>query len=318
MSIRMLTDLGSCLTAAGIPWTPVGRSSLDPTGASDWTTRTRPSSAGSFQPRGILCHHTASPAGTSDQADLNVILAGNSEAPGPISQLHIGRSATVYVVAAGRANHGGSGKIPGESCADMNAALLGIEAGNNGVGERWPDAQTSIYARVVAALCAHYGWSIANNVFLHATTGPACGNYKIDPAGPWQMQPTLTTATWDLTTWRNFVAAQTGSSPGPAPGPSPTPPSGGSELALALIIVDDAYAKFAGDMDAQGVVNTVRYLGARINNVIGFQPDNVTPRLAGTQVLHRKQATMNDFTLVGPLPKGDKVTWTAANFYQGD
>ena len=137
MAQRFLTDMGDALDAAGIPWVGVGPSSLDPTGASGWQTRGRPMSTGDFEPMGVLCHHTASPAGTSPQADLNVILAGNSGAPGPISQVLIGRDAVVQLVAAGRANHGGSGMRPGldSSCTDMNARLVGLEVSNNGIGE---------------------------------------------------------------------------------------------------------------------------------------------------------------------------------------
>src|SRR5215831_3570646 len=98
MAQRFLTDLGAALDAAGIPWIGVGPSPVDPTGAADWTTRGRPPSTGDFDPSGIVCHHTASPAGTSAEADLNVILAGNGSAPGPVSQLYLSRDATCYVV----------------------------------------------------------------------------------------------------------------------------------------------------------------------------------------------------------------------------
>ena len=101
----------------------------------------------------------------------------------------------------------------------------------------------------------------------------------------------------------------------PAPGPMPTP--GGNDLVNTLFIIDDAYARFAGDADAQGIVHTVRYLGPWLNQQIGFESDNVTPRIAGTKVLHRKQREMNTITLVGPKPTGDKVDWTDDNFYQG-
>jgi hypothetical protein len=246
MSIRMLTDLDVALGNAGIPFTGIPYSVYDPTGAENWTTRTRPPSTGDFQPEGVLCHHTASPAGTSDRVDLQCILAGNSDAPGPISQLYIGRSGTVYIVAAGRANHGGGGRRPGvdtgPGCASMNALLLGIEAGNNGVGERWPDVQTTVYAKVVAALCAHYGWSITNDVYLHATTGPPNGgcNSKIDPAGPWQLQPALVgSTTWDLGVWRNFCIDQQGSPVPPIP-PSPQPIPEEDIVPKCIIHVDES------------------------------------------------------------------------------
>lgn len=230
-----LEDMDTALIAAGIPFVEIGYSSADPTGAPDWRTRGRPASTGPFNPTGVLCHHTASPAGTSDHTDISCILAGNSSAPGPISQLYLGRTGTVYLVAAGRANHGGSGIRPGidSSCADMNAALVGIEAGNNGIGEVWGDALTTVYAEVVAALCAFYGWPV-EAVYLHATTGPPYGgcNSKIDPAGPWQRQPDIGSATWDLETWRQFVTEMGGA--------SPVPPRPQGDLMLTLFQCSDA------------------------------------------------------------------------------
>jgi hypothetical protein len=211
MTYRWLDDLDLALAAGGVPYELVGPSSLDPTGAQSWSTRGRPYSTGQFDPSGVLCHHTASPAGTSDQADINGILCGNSQAPGPVSQLYLGRSGVLYLVAAGRCNHGGQGIRPGidSGCADMNAATIGIEAGNSGVGEPWPPAQTAMYAATVAALCSWYGWGV-DRVWLHATTGPPYGgcNSKIDPAGPWELQPDLIgSTTWDLDLWRATVTA---------------------------------------------------------------------------------------------------------------
>ena len=78
------------------------------------------------------------------------------------------------------------------------------------------------------------------------------------------------------------------------------------------------WAVFAGDMDAQGVVNSVRHLGPRLNSVIGFESDNKTPRLKGTKILERSKASMTDFTLDGPVPTGDKTSWADNNFYRGD
>ena len=202
-----LSDLDAALAAAGVPFLEVNEHPSDVTGSSSWRTRGRPASTGEFRPTGILCHHTASPAGTSDAVDINVIMYGNGSAPGPISQLYIGRSGQVWIIAAGRCNHGGTGAIPGEACGDMNARLLGIEVGNDGMGEWWSDACVEAYAATCAALLDYYGKTV-DDVYLHATTGQPCGNAKIDPAGPWQMQPDLPgggAGTWDLELWRQFI-----------------------------------------------------------------------------------------------------------------
>jgi hypothetical protein len=119
----------------------------------------------------------------------------------------------------------------------MNARLLGIEAGQSG-STYWPDQMTSHYAKVVAALMKGYGWPL-NMVLTHYTTGPPCGNSKIDPSGPWQRQPHLPLnnpggSTWDLNTWQQFVSEQ---SSGPVV--PPIQPSG-EDVAKCIIHVDDS------------------------------------------------------------------------------
>lgn len=221
MTYTWLTDLDAALNAAGVPFVEVPASPADATGAASWRTRGRPVGTGDgFFPDGVVCHHTASPAGTSAQTDLRVILSGNSQAPGPIAQLYIGRDAVLYLVAAGRANHAGSGRRPGIDfvCTDMNARNVGIEVGNNGVGEPWSDAVCELYAATVAALCEWYGWP-TSSVYFHATVGPPSGgcNSKIDPAGPWTRQRDLTSQTWDLPTWLSFVDEHRGQTHPPQP-----------------------------------------------------------------------------------------------------
>lgn len=247
-----MADMDTALIAAGIPFVEVGYQPADPTGATSWKDRGRPPSTGPFHPEGVLCHHTASPAGTSDHTDIACILAGNSSAPGPISQIYIGRTGVVYLIAAGRANHGGKGIRPGidSGCQDMNAALCGIEAGNNGVGEHWSDNMTTVYGRVVAALCAFYGWGI-DAVYLHATTGPPSGgcNSKIDPAGPWQREPDIGSATWSLDVWRQFCIDVGGL---PAPGEDEMTEDDWSRM--RAIVHEEVLALWR----AEEIVNTLR------------------------------------------------------------
>ena len=233
MSYRWLTDLADCLRHYAIPVNEVD----------GWQSRGRPASTGQFNPTGVLCHHTASPTSASDQSELNVILSGNSEAPGPISQLLIGRqSHGVYVVAAGRANHAGSGRAPwlGQGKTDGNGAMIGIEVSNNGVGEVWPDWQTDLYAQTVYALCDWYRYPI-DNVLLHYTfSQPFYPGSKCDPAGPWQKQPDQRGGcfdmTWDLPTWKSFVQTKGDIDP-----PSPTPPDG-DDMAIGPYFVQSSGA----------------------------------------------------------------------------
>jgi hypothetical protein len=289
MTYRWLRDMDQALAAHGIPYVEEG----------DWRNNGRPASDFQFNPQGVLCHHTASPAGTSDRTDINVILAGNSSAPGPISQIYIGRSATCYLLAAGRANHGGKGIRPGwdSSCQDMNELLIGIEVGNNGVGEVWPDPQTTIYGQVVNALCEWYGWDIWSQVFLHATTGPpnqGC-NSKIDPAGPWQWQPNIGASTWNLDTWRQFCVEQGGG--------TPTPP-GDEDMAYVIYESKDAagnrwaWADFLG-LEAGGLCESVVWISGDYKAQI---------EQSGANVQHKPRAWggYKTFRLEGGMPQGDQ------------
>lgn len=297
MTYRVLSNLADVVRTSGIPVIEVD----------GWQSRGRPPSTGGFDPRGVLCHHTASPDSWSDQQDLSCILAGNSSAPGPISQLFLSRYEPwpCYIVAAGRANHGGKGAIPGESCGDMNLALLGIEAGQSG-STRWPDGMTTNYAKLVAALCRGYGWSVGQ-VYLHFTTGPPCGNSKIDPSGPWQREPGLPLgnpggSTWNLDVWRQFISEQGGS--------TPTPP-GGDEMAYVIYeSVDDAgtrwaWADFLG-LEAGGLCESVVW-------ITGDYKAQVEQSGAAVEHKRRAQGGYRTMRLEAGLPQGDQqYAWSAA------
>lgn len=133
-----------------------------------WRTRGRP---GGFTPVGIVWHHTATNASTSDAAVERLLRDGRPDLAGPLSQLGLRRDGTYVVVAAGRANHNGFGTWGNDS--------IGIEAYNDGVGEPWPQAQVDAYVRGTAAICRFLGWG-ADRVKAHRETDPT---RKIDPTG---------------------------------------------------------------------------------------------------------------------------------------
>lgn len=102
---------------------------------------------------GIVAHHTAtSNAASGDYPSLRVVRDGHSSLPGPLSQLGLGRSGTVYVIAAGRCYHAG----PADSIAYTNSYAIGIEAEDDGYGQM-PDDQYDAYVRLCKALDDHYG-----------------------------------------------------------------------------------------------------------------------------------------------------------------
>jgi hypothetical protein len=124
--------------------------------------------------RGIVCHHTAG-APTGDFPSLAVVRDGRADLPGPLSALGLGRSGTVYVIAAGLSWHAGDGSWPG---LNGNGDCLGIEAESVGDGHDWTAAQRDAYPRLCAALCRHYGIP-ASLVIAHREWT----DRKIDPLG---------------------------------------------------------------------------------------------------------------------------------------
>lgn len=127
---------------------------------------------------GVMGHHTAS-SSSKNCPSITMLINGRPDLAGPLAQIGLCRDGVVHIIAAGVANHAGSGEgWPGISLG--NKDTIGIEAENNGVGEPWPVQQMDCYVRLVAALleqinrgperfCTHYEWTTR----------------KIDPAGPW-------------------------------------------------------------------------------------------------------------------------------------
>lgn len=168
MTYRYLTDLADAARKSGLRVVE-----LD-----GWRTRGRPASTGAFDPSGVLCHHTGATADGRAYAQW-LAAVGRSDLPAPLVQLSLDREGTVYVCAAGRANHAGKAKASGPILAgDGNAMFVGIEAQNTGTegwNHRGTDAagnqvtQREAYERLCAALCAHYGWP-ADHVRAHRET----------------------------------------------------------------------------------------------------------------------------------------------------
>lgn len=129
----------------------------------------------SFDPRGLVIHHDAFSASTPASSILDCMVNGRPDLAGPLCNIWIdddkdgGPSGdpVAYVIAAGRANHAGSGGWKGLS---GNSSVLGIEARNNGLGEPWTSRMLDVYAATCAALmdginrdtqylCCHREWA---------------------------------------------------------------------------------------------------------------------------------------------------------------
>src|SRR5690606_24107061 len=112
-----------------------------------------------------------------DYPSLGVVRDGRSDLPGPLAQLGLGRSGTVYVIAAGIANHAGVGHWPGIL---GNSDTIGIEAEHPGTTSHpWPTVQLAAWYRLAAALSDHLGLPTDRNIG-HKEWAPS---RKIDPVG---------------------------------------------------------------------------------------------------------------------------------------
>jgi hypothetical protein len=168
MATYPLTWLADVLRAAGCTVVEEG----------DWKHRGRD---GSFDPKAIMMHHDASPAGETSNG-VDVIINGRPGLEGPLSQLWLDFDGRWHVVAAGRANHAGEGGPWGVIAHDQgNRDSIGIETDHT-TDEKWSDPQRSEGLRGVHALCEHMGIDTAAEIDRAVTAHKeyAAGR-KIDP-----------------------------------------------------------------------------------------------------------------------------------------
>jgi hypothetical protein len=165
-----LTDLAAVCRLTGYPVIEV----------EGWQTRARGSGGyGPGLPSHVISHHTASGASSDGWPDVNYMTFTHTDAP--LTNLYLGRNGTIYVCAAGATNTNGKGSDPCGITADdsMNSSAIGIEAGNDGVGETWPTIQQDAYLALCWFLCSEYAIPIGQ-VHAHFEWAP---DRKIDPAG---------------------------------------------------------------------------------------------------------------------------------------
>jgi hypothetical protein len=127
-----------------------------------WQTR----GSSSFGPGGSVNHHTAGGASGATPS-LNICINGRSDLPGPLCNVMQSREPgyddIAYVIAAGRANHAGSGGYKGLS---GNSSVYGLEIEHTGV-DPLPMQRQEIAARIHAAMwegdpqmvCQHREWT---------------------------------------------------------------------------------------------------------------------------------------------------------------
>jgi hypothetical protein len=128
---------------------------------------------------GVVGHHTATAdSAPGDYPSLDIVTNGRPDLAGPLCNLGLGRSGTIYVVAAGCAYHAGASRWLG--FLDLNDEFLGIEAESAGYGV-WTDAQRDAYPKLVAALLRY----MSRGVERYAGHKDVCvpPGRKIDPVG---------------------------------------------------------------------------------------------------------------------------------------
>jgi hypothetical protein len=138
-----------------------------------WQTR----GGDTFNPGGVIAHHTATPGWSEPQCDA-LLIDGRKGLRGPLAQLGLDYAGRAVVVASGSANHAGSQTNREWRGLHGNSRLIGIE-GYSGGTEDWTNAQRDAYPKVLAACLSGIGkdesWiNVHRNI---STIG------KPDPAG---------------------------------------------------------------------------------------------------------------------------------------
>lgn len=154
-------------------------------------------------PSVVVTHHTGTPRNTTkDYPSLGVVRDGRADLSGPLSQVGMGYSGTVYVIAAGKAQHAGAGEWAGVTSSSQT---IGVEAESPGDGT-WTAAQRHVYPLLVAALLDFLGQPAAMTAGHREWATPI--GRKPDPRGI------------DLPAFRANVAAHLTTGP---PQPAATP-----------------------------------------------------------------------------------------------
>jgi hypothetical protein len=171
------------------------KAGLDVIEIDGWQTRRRPASSGTLGAVGVLNHHTGAFDRIGDLADdltyaKWMFLTGRVDLPAPLVQLALSAEGTVYVGAAGRANHAGTSKASGSVAAgDGNRLYIGIEwmlSGTQPIPEKMYEAAATLNAvllRVlgssVQAVSCHYQTSVTGKWDIGDPNGINFGTAKV-------------------------------------------------------------------------------------------------------------------------------------------
>lgn len=128
---------------------------------------------------GALWHHDVAPrSGTYPLRHM--LRDGRKGLSGPLAHIGFDRDGVVHVIGAGKANHAGTGKVPGVVRNGGNTRLIGVEMTSAGTKPwDWTEAQLRQMPRLGAALSDIFGLSSSQ----HWAHYEYSNGGKIDPAG---------------------------------------------------------------------------------------------------------------------------------------
>jgi hypothetical protein len=154
--------------------------------ADGWAKHT---SAGGWNPRGVMHHHTAGNAllltdRSTQEAMRRILWSGRPGLPGPLSHLGLAwqpwnNRAVAHTTGWGNCNHAGlgdgrvlrqviedryDGMLGTREDTDGNPHFYGWEYMHPGDGTPWPDELVEIGARCGAAVCEAHGWTARSNL----------------------------------------------------------------------------------------------------------------------------------------------------------
>ena len=128
---------------------------------------------------GALWHHDVAPR--KGTYPLRAMLRdGRAGLSGPLAHIGFDRDGVVHVIGAGKANHAGTGSVPGVVRNGGNTRLLGIEMTSAGTRPwDWTPAQLREMPKLGAALGDIFGYGSSQNWGHYEYSNGG----KIDPAG---------------------------------------------------------------------------------------------------------------------------------------
>lgn len=289
-----LTNLADVLRAEGLTVIEVD----------GWQTRGRGTDGGQYtsgRPTHVMMHHTASR--TSAQNDVNYMTFNSSSRP--IANLYIARDGAVWVMAAGPTNtNGGGGPLDEVARDNMNRHAIGIEIGNAGTGEPYPDAQQDASLRSAAALCRAYNIP-STRVRSHFEWSPG---RKIDPAGP-SRWTNGQNRQWDMGRFRADVQARLST------GPTPPPPST-SQGVIDMYLVDvrpnaSAPSSVILRVGLDHIHHVTNGVAVDVDQVYGVRRGELSPDQVRNMLADRRTNQPSPFT--GPWANAElDAAWNAA------